>query len=240
VLALEDRKNVKAFVCGPSGSGKSELLADMFTSKAPRVLTLDATGESGLRNPDSVVVFGLAELLDAFDAAADFPRWNIVASLDDDEYEALFDLLVPKHAAGVVGLSELYGGMAIECGECDVIAPNGQTPKAIKAAWKRGRHVCLSLLMGTQRPAECDRIVTSQANYIAAFPTAEPRDLAFLSQAMGAAVAERVGRLPQYHFALMEVGNPHVLLCAGRGAARRPYAKIDRAGRVVQGSVRDA
>lgn len=197
--ALGDRVNTIAFVCGVKGSGKSQLLADLFVRPTPRVLTLEFTRwEAATRNPDAIRTIGLAHTFRALEVCAPHARWHIVAALEEEEVPDLFELLCPPLTSGSDGYSVQVGGMAVECSECDLIAPTSATPRAIRSAFKRGRHYGLSLYMATQRPHECARIVTSQADHIVSFQQFEPLDLDYLGQAMSRAVAAQVPQLPRY------------------------------------------
>lgn len=192
------RDSVVAFACGMKGAGKTEWLARTFVDKAPRVIYLDMTGEH-TTGPDVLAVAGYDALLEAIAAAASYDRWRIAVALDDKDVPELFKLLAPTDNFGEGSLARALRGVALECSECDVIAPNGRTEAVIKSAWKRSRHHRLDLLMATQRPAECDRIVTSQADVVAVFALEEHRDLVYVRERLGEFAAREVLELEQYH-----------------------------------------
>lgn len=196
---LDERRNLIAFVCGVKGSGKSELMHRAFTAPTPRVLTLEfARWETTARDPSAVRALGLAGTLRALERCAAYAEWHVVAALDEEDVPALFRVLCPPLSSGHDGYSVAVGGMAVACAECDLIAPIAHTDPIVRGAWKRGRHYQLSLYMGTQRPHECARIVTSQADHVITFAQYEPRDIRYMADNLSTAIAERIPRLPRY------------------------------------------
>lgn len=198
--APAQRRNVIAFVCGPKGSGKSQLLWDKFTSQAPRVISIDTVGEAREKNPDVVEAFGLADTIQALRfCARKGRRWHIAAALERAEIPQLFQVLAPPYSAQVTGLSAAVGGIAVECGEVDTILPNAGADEQLVGALRRGRHALLSMFYGTQRPASCARDCTAQADIIAAFATYEPRDVEYLRRTLGSQAADLLPTLEPYH-----------------------------------------
>lgn len=194
------RQNLISFVCGRKGAGKSQLLHEVFSNAHPRVITLDMTysGEVLERDPNAIPAFTLAELANILDVCAAQPSWHVAAELPARDVPALFEVLCPT-SRGTPSYSRAVGGVAVECGEVDAIAPVGGTPDIIDNAFKRGRHVLLSLFTGTQRPHECSRVVTSQADVVVAFSQHEPRDIEYLSRAISKPVGNLIRHLPKYH-----------------------------------------
>jgi hypothetical protein len=131
-------------------------------------------------------------------------RWHLQAVFDqynEQDLPQLFRLLAPPFDPKKPGLSRALGGIALECSECDVILPNGRASLEAKNMLKRGRHEQLSLFLGTQRPQECDRLCTSQSDYIISFRMHEPREMEYISKVVSPRFAEMVRQLPQYNSA---------------------------------------
>lgn len=213
-----ERKNTIAFVCGVKGSGKSSLLRDAFTSQSPRVLTLEFTRWEALEyNPQAIQAIGLRDTLAKLKAVASADSWHIVAAIEDEDVPQLFALLAPKITQGG-GYSYAVGGMAVECGECDVIAPISFVRPEVANAFKRGRHYSLSLFMGTQRAHECARIVTAQADHVIIFRQHEPRDVQYLADSVSRPVARYIPTLPEHWHLWHEKATGRVYL---RDQARR-------------------
>lgn len=199
---------------GPKGSGKSKLLSDLWVRPAPRVLTLDQTGEASRTYPDATVsTRGLKDTLDALRVCARLGTWHVLAALNDKDVAPLFDRLVPEFGADRPSLADALGGLAVECGEVDMIAPNAGCPPEVLSAWRRGRHVGLSLLCATQRPASCARDVSAQADVLFSFQTSETRDVRFIADMLSPEVGEIVRRLPRYHFVLYPRREQRVYVC---------------------------
>jgi hypothetical protein len=202
------RQNTIVFVTGPKGSGKSYALDKYFTAKHPRVIHLDFVGEIAEKYPDAIETIGFRETMEqlrAF-AVANETEWNIVAVFPEHQWEELPDLftaLCPQYQGRhtPMSVSQAFGGIALECSECDIILPNNaaRDGRAARNMIKRARHERLDLYLGTQRPQECSRLCTSQADFVIAFQMHEPRELDYLSRGVGSAFAERVRLLRQYH-----------------------------------------
>lgn len=189
------------------GSGKSHWLYESFIRHAPRVIHIDPNGEY-LEDRDVLLVSGWDALLDALEACATFDEWRIAVALEDDDYARLFALLAPRENFGKGSLSRALGGVSLECGEVHVIAPNGRTVPAIKGGWQQGRHHRLNIYAGTQRFAECDRIVTSQSDIVAIFMQSEAIDLERIRKQYGAYAAADVAQLAPHWCVTARQGDP--------------------------------
>lgn len=199
-LPMTERRSLRVFVSGPPESGKSQLLAREFTSKTPRVISIDITGETAERNPDAIRTYGLEDLRDALRKCASWRRWHVAAQLEESELGPCFVMLAPAPKSDDdISFSRAVGGVAIECGEAAFLAPNGRTNPAVRAAFNTGRHHLLSLYMATQRPANVDRAVTASSPLKVAFGHREDRDLEFWAREISAPIAKVIEELPQYH-----------------------------------------
>lgn len=178
------RRNFVAFVCGKRGSGKSFLL-NRLAQPFPRRLILDFLGEYEGVIRGAREAWDIADTVDALRDVARSPRWTVVSSMDESEVPALLEALAPARHGGALGFSRAVGGMLLQSDEIDTVLPNGGGATEARNIFKRGRHHGLSILCGTQRPAETARIVTSQSDIICSFRQHEPRDVAYLSGVMG-------------------------------------------------------
>jgi hypothetical protein len=197
------RENEIVFACGKKASGKSTLLYEYFVTANDRTISLDFVGEVKERNPNAVQCVGFDGVLATLRelTSARVMRWHIAAVFDEyttHELPKLFRLLCPPFNPGRQSLSRTLGGLALECSECDVILPNGNATVEAKNMIKRGRHELLSLYLGTQRPQECSRLCTSQADYIISFRMHEPNEMRYLARTVSNEYAEVVKRLPKY------------------------------------------
>lgn len=196
----EVRQNLIVFGCGPKGSGKTRFLHEMFARRTPRLITLDVVGEAGELDPECIQAAGMQELRRALAYCARAGRrWHVAAALDREELPALFRVLAPPFASGRTSFARSVGGVALQCSEIDDVAPASGADPEIIAAWRRGRHHCLSIYAATQRPASCARDVSAQADVLFSFATHEPRDLEYLARATSKPVAALVAELPRYH-----------------------------------------
>lgn len=207
-----ERQNEIAFACGMKGSGKSHWLLNEFVAHAPRIIHIDPNGEF-VDDPDVLMVAGWLPLLDALEACATFKEWRIAVSLrvtpKVNEYAQLFALLAPEESFGEGSLSRALGGVAVECGEVQILAPNGRTAPEIVGGWQRGRHHRLNLYMGTQRVSACDRIVTSQSDVVAIFAQSEAIDLDRVRKQYGRYAADDVAQLAPHWCITARQGQQH-------------------------------
>lgn len=225
------RKNVVAFACGPTGTGKSQWLYDVFTARTPRVLTLDTKGETLERNPDALYAHGLDDTIRALQhCARNGTSWHVAAQLHPRDVPALIRRIAPPDApAGVPTFARAVGGIALECGEVYTIAPNSGASDEVLSLLRAGRHDLVSCYFAAQRPASCARDCTAQAHHIAAFRTYEPRDIKFLCEFFGGGhVEDLIFELPDFHFLYRRRGDRFVYVC---DAARRPLRRLDMRGR---------
>lgn len=184
---------------GRKGTGKTQLLWDVFTSHCPRLLTFDSLNETGELDATAVYTVGLDATTRALRRAVNFDSWHIAAALDIEDVAFLFGKLAPPLGSSQ-SLSLALGGIAVQCGEVDTIAPNGSAPVEVVNALRRGRHYCLDFYIATQRPASCARDVSAQADEIFCFAQGEPRDVDFIARTISATVADRVQQLREYEY----------------------------------------
>lgn len=224
------RANVIVFGCGRKGSGKTTLLHERFVDASPRVISLDVTGETVERFPHAIPCYSIEEIMHALTRAAEVraTRWHLAAILEPYDVSRLFGLLAPIPTRdGPPSLARAWGGVAVECGECDIIAPVSGAMPNVLSAFRRGRHHMLSLFMATQRPATCARDVTAQADVIFAFAQTEPRDIDWLARTISTPVADLVRGLPRFHCVYYTRDTGRVYVCDER---RTPYRVLDTAG----------
>lgn len=180
---------------GRKGSGKSQLLHDLYTSRAPRVITIGHIAQDLGRDPNVIRTLGRAQLFTALERASAYPRWHIAAALEPVDLGELFTLLAPPLGSPRQSLALAFGGLAVACGEAYEIMPNGRTPDEVLAGLRRSRHYSLDWYLASQRPASIARDATGLADLIFAFAQSEPRDIAFLADTVSRPFADHVRRL---------------------------------------------
>lgn len=195
-----DGTNFIAFACGMKRSGKSHLLGKL-AEHFPRRLILDFIGEHSGRIRGAAEAYTMAEAVDALRKVRHSSRWTIVCGMEPTHVPELLGLIAPVGGRNLRGYSRAVGGLVLECGEIDVIAPNnGQISPEVRNVFQRGRHHMLSALVAVQRPANANRIVTSQADMLCAFRQHEPRDADYLGEIMSARAPEIVRSLPPRNY----------------------------------------
>ena len=191
-MTTGDGTNFIAFACGMRRSGKSHLLAQMAL-RFPRRLVLDFIGEFDGKIKGAYECETLRQTQEALIAARDSgARWTVHTGISPNQVPELIKSIASKRN----GFAKAVGGIVLECGEADLIAPNNAgISEEIFNIFARGRHIGLSALMATQRPRAVHRIVTSQSDMIAAFRQHELLDVDYLSDLMGTDAAKRIANL---------------------------------------------
>lgn len=205
-------RNLRVFVCGPPECGKSSALKTLFVSKTDRVITIDINGEAAGEDPNAIPVYGIDGIFDALNTLASRRRWHIAAfSLEPKDYDRLFATLSPvMKSESATSYTKLVGGVAIACAEAAEIFPNGRTSKSGAGALNRARHHLLSLYMGTQRPQDVHKALTSFAHTTLVFPTFGHRELQHWRENISPPVAELLPKLEQYHSIVYRPGRRYV------------------------------
>ena len=200
------------FATGITGSGKSHTLRELFLTRYPRSLVIDAMGEHAAKPaaaPGSKVYIAndVQTVLHAMRRApAEGARWQIIANIDPRDVQQLVPVLVPP----VVQAGNAYPlhvrGMALLCDELDLIAPSNAKPDVV-GLWRRGRHLGLSILAATQRPAGVSRLATAMCQYLVVCKTTEPSDVDYLRDFMPAAAHAELQRLQWQWTVLVETAS---------------------------------
>lgn len=183
-------------VFGVKGSGKSTLLAQQ-RRRFRKVLILDLVAEYLLpknRIEGAHECTTLRASLDALERCASLDRWVIVAAVRPSAAAVLVSVLVNGYAKAV-------GGVAVECGEAEKLYRNhAGLPEFLEDAIHRGRHFAISMLLGTRRPRDLNRLVTSQADVICTFRQHEARDLEYVADNTSPGLAARIKKLGKWEY----------------------------------------
>jgi hypothetical protein len=200
-------------VVGRTGSGKTRLLATHVGPRHRRRISVDLTGECEALYPHAYRATSLAKFYRALKVwnDQDVNDWHVVVVLDHAHLAQLVWSLCPRYDGKTRGLASAWGGVALEVFEVDVLMPvngsGGGVGLAMRNACARGRHEGLSLLCATQRPHQCDRILTSQSHVVASFAMHEPSDTKWLKDVGGARFAAIArGGLRQYESVWFHAG----------------------------------
>lgn len=188
-------RNFIAFVCGMKRSGKSHLL-DAMAMRFPRRIVFDFVGEYEGRYK-TPTAFTLDEAVgQLMKARKQADKWTVVCTLDIPDVVRLLAALMGRNS-----WARAAGGIVIQCGEVDVIAPNnGSISQEVRHVFQRGRHFGVSALVATQRPRDVHRVVTAQSDIICAFRQHEPRDADYLGEVMRSDAVPLLRDLKQYEY----------------------------------------
>lgn len=176
----------RVFVCGQTGSGKSQYVRHMLGHPSHgRTLVIDPVGDYRADTKHFTVGGALQEIRDHIYRGRQ--RWQVVASLERSDMATLVEALVPSRDVYSSFVRALPGGLTVVLEEVDIITPRGQGGEKLAGLFRRGRHVGLSAIAVTQRPSNVSKEVVAQAERVVAYRLSDPADLAYLAQRCSAA-----------------------------------------------------
>lgn len=108
------------------------------------------------------------------------------------------------HFDAVTQLVIATGQVIYAIDEIDRVCSAGWMPSGLSYLVNQGRHVQVSLVCSSRRPAQIARELTSQAHLFLLFKTTEPRDLKYLEEYLGSEAVGLLPRLPDYNFVQWE------------------------------------
>ena len=177
-------------IFGITGSGKTTLSRHL-TRESARVMIYDAHAEH------DAVLCEPADFLPYLELVAERPAFRVAVTPMIGLYGLEFGA-----AAWAVGKR---GPVLAVIEELDTIAPVERIPITIRRLLAQGRHVNVDLQGTSQRPAQVNRLITSQARELYAFHTHEPRDVEYIASYIGASAAE-LPTLPEFQFLAWSAG----------------------------------
>jgi hypothetical protein len=226
---------------GPSLTGKTTALYELFIRRFPRRVSFDFVGEVREKfNPDAINVFSYREFVAALRRCAVYPRWHIALVYDPDAKPELAEqvcrlLNPPRESEQHQSFAKAVGGVSIDCTEADFLFPNGRTPASVRGIVQRGRHNRLVMLAATQAPALVDTRLRDGADYFLAFRSQEEVVHKFWRGITSAAVADRIATLPPYHCLYIVKAEQRIYHL---DASRRVVALLDYTGAEHMGTAR--
>lgn len=179
---------IRAFVAGRSGSGKSTFVEKMFLRKFPRQILLDYTGEYEAKGTVPPC-YSVKELADVMRSLAPRGQWVITLSMDKSQIPELVKWLVPVPDLRKSPIRAVNGAVLL-VDEVDMIAPPRSTSEEVRTLYRRSRHVGLSVISTTQRPAAVSREVSAQSQQAIALDLSEPRDRDYMTDLMRLSVTQ--------------------------------------------------
>lgn len=211
--------NFIAFACGMKRSGKSHLL-DTLASKFPRRIIFDFIGEYDAAISERGFFGGesVAECVDLLKHAHKTRTgWTVCAMLTPEQVPELLGAIMHKQNP----FSRAVGGVVVQCGEVDLIAPNhAGISTEVRNVFQRGRHFDVSALVATQRPRDVHRVVTSQSDILCAFRQHEPRDADFLGDIMRSDATPLVKTLGRFEYVRYMVNYGRLDIVSADGSVR--------------------
>lgn len=169
------KTNLRVWVCGQSGSGKSYWIKYELVPRWDRVLVVDPLAEYGAHV--EAIVTSPAEArawLVARGAGHHMIPFRLSCVPDSDEDSLAYLALAWSLPSSLVVVEEV-----------DTIASPSFSPKELRHLIQRGRHRRISVVCSTQRPAATPVQLRSQADLLAAFRLTTPLDQEAVKFAIG-------------------------------------------------------
>jgi len=171
-------------VFGKRGSGKS-FLAKKLLQQHNRYIVYDTIGEY----TEGVIVQDLEELKGLWGKVYRRP------------FKIIYQPLDPEGEFPIIATYVLRcGNVTLLIEEIDRYARPLAMGIQLKEIVQRGRHNNIALIGVTQRPANVDRLLTSQAKKMCIFNTTEPRDIEYFRDVIGDTVTAKIEALKQYEY----------------------------------------
>lgn len=104
------------------------------------------------------------------------------------------------HFAAVTTLVIACGKMIFAIDEVDRVSSAGYAPPGLDYLINQGRHVQVSLMGSSRRPAQVPRELTSQCHRFVIFKMTEPADLDYLQDYIGRDARQKLPTLHDYKF----------------------------------------
>jgi hypothetical protein len=171
----------RIFIAGASGSGKTTGAWRWYLSRMNRRIVIDQLGE--WTEFADATVHTLPEFVQVVREYHHKPKWTITYSAGDDRFYDLVRWLVPTPDVSTSPVLAL-GGAAMLVDEVDLVAGQHNASPEIRTFYRRSRHVGLTILSATQRPANVSREVSAQSTHIMAYRLTEPRDRDYMADVM--------------------------------------------------------
>lgn len=150
----------------------------MYLARIPRRIIVDMLGE--WTEDADAEAFTINEAVDAIrHLAARQPRWTVTLALEPEAIAELVDWMIPLPQLQTSPIVAL-GGAALLIDEADLIAGPRNYSTAIRTLYRRSRHVGLTLISATQRPANVSREASAMSTQALMMSLSEPRDLKYM------------------------------------------------------------
>jgi hypothetical protein len=217
-----DAYNFQMFACGRKRSGKDHLIS-MIGRRFPRRIVLDTMAQHD-DIPAAERTWTLGETMDAIRRASRRSRWTVVAALGAQDTITLINCIAPPNRNPKDSFTYRVGGVTLECGEVDQIAPPHMGIDAgVAGIISKGRHYRVSSLFGARRPSETNRLLTSQCDMLAAFAQHEPKDVDWLSDTATPEIKRYLGALrAKYEYVRLLTDGMKLAVVGANGRERQP------------------
>jgi hypothetical protein len=215
-------RNFQLFASGRKGSGKDTLIS-LMGRRFKRRLICDSMGQHD-DTPAADLTWTLGQTVDALRRAARRDRWTVVAAIGPQDTIELINCIAPPRINPKDSFTYKVGGIVIESGEVDQLAPPHQgIDPAVQGIISRGRHYRVSSLFGARRPSETNRILTSQCDMLAAFAQHEPGDVDYLRRTATADIVRYLEALKApYEYVRLLTASRKLAIIDANGRERQP------------------
>jgi len=172
-------------VLGQKGSGKSSWVKKKLP-EIPRFILWDTLGE-------------YVEFKDFENCENIHDLFRYVKKNEGGVFQAVYNSVEDSEIDHVCKITQAVGDCYLIIEEVDNFATPTNMPMELKKVLKYGRHYNISMIFISRRPAEINRLITSQSQRFVCFKMFEPRDITYLRSIMGP-VADEIPKLEVLHY----------------------------------------
>jgi len=177
-------------VLGQRGSGKSSWVKKQLPG-IPRFILWDTLGEYSEKA-------GQYEGFPEFDNLSDVYS-EIRAAGPNGIFQIVYNSLQDEDLNSLCEIAAAAGPVCFIVEEVDTYATPWDCPIELKALLKKGRHWGVDMIFISRRPAEINRLITSQSQRFIVFRIIEGRDIAYLKSIIGP-VADDIPKLDDLNY----------------------------------------
>lgn len=166
-MDIEFKRNQRMFICGKTGSGKTELAKRTF-GECPNGIVYDIQHENKLEELGTII--HEKEKLD-------YTQAKIVYQPEDDS-KSFFDSFCEE-------LFYSQTNIVLYVEEVEDLAPNNAITPNFRKYIRRGRKLGLGCIMVSQLPSKVDKLCISQADHVIVFRMFEPNHIEYIAECAG-------------------------------------------------------
>lgn len=210
---LKIKSNHRTFICGMTGTGKTELAKKIFES-CERGIIYDIEWAENLEELGEVI-HSVGEI--------DFSKHQKYVLQPISDSDELFDEFCKE-------IFYEHSNLMLYVDEVSDLASVHSIPEHFSLIIRRGRKSGIGTLMATQRTADVHKICISQAEHVITFYTHDPSQIEYLGRCTGSSkrFMTGMGELQKEEFSFLYYDKKEVRLMSGITINKKVNKKISK------------